>query len=172
MRTLKQGLSKEDYSASVQQVLEDVMLLSIERLLAKRPARNLGLSGGVFANVKLNRLLAERFGLDEVFVFPAMGDDGLPVGGALAWLLQRDGITTWLNSRKDLGTVYLGRDFTGQVDSGLSAIRGVRRSSESPVDGAVKRLQAGELGAIYNGRMEFGPRALGARTILANPSRR
>ena len=53
MRALKRGLGREDYAATVQKVLEDVMLQSIRQLLARNPARNLGLSGGVFANVKL-----------------------------------------------------------------------------------------------------------------------
>jgi carbamoyltransferase len=172
MQALKQGLSKEDYAASVQQVLEDTMRLSFERLLAKYPAKHVGVSGGVFANVKLNRLLAEQFGLNEVFIFPAMGDDGLPVGGALAWLLRRDGLSTWLKSRRDLGPVYLGRDFTATADATLSGIANVKRTGEAPVEGSVKRLEAGQLGAIYTGRMEYGPRALGNRTILANPSRR
>jgi len=172
MQALKQGLSKEDYAASVQQVLEDTMRLSFERLLAKYPAKNVGVSGGVFANVKLNRLLAEQFGLNEVFIFPAMGDDGLPVGGALAWLLRRDGLANWLKNRRDLGPVYLGRDFTATVDATLAGIANVKRTGEAPVEGSVKRLEAGQLGAIYTGRMEYGPRALGNRTILANPSRR
>jgi carbamoyltransferase len=148
------------------------MLLSVRRLLAHNPSRNLGLSGGVFANVKLNRLLAEELQLDEVFVFPAMGDDGLPVGGALAWLLQRDGLARWLDQRCDLGDVYLGRDFSNAIDGELAKTPGVRRLPGPPVDGTVQRLKAGEIGAIYTHRMEFGPRALGARTILANPARR
>ncbi len=172
MSALKGNLSKEDYSASVQQVLEDTMLLSFERLLDRHPAKHLGVSGGIFANVKLNRLLAEKFGLKEVFVFPAMGDDGLPVGGALAFLLRRDGVETWLNSRRDLGPVYLGRDYDDVADAALSKIPGVVRTAEHPVEGSVQRLKDGQLGAIYTGRMEYGPRALGARTILANPSRR
>lgn len=172
MHKLRQGLSKEDYAASVQQVLEDVMLLSVRRLLDNHPARRLGLSGGVFANVKLNRLLAESFPLDEIFIFPAMGDDGLPVGGALAYLLERDGLATWLDSRRDLGDVYLGRDFSAAVDPALAATQGVRRTAEHPVADVAKRLRDGQIGAIYTHRMEFGPRALGARTILANPSRR
>ena len=172
MRELKCGLGREDYAASVQQVLEDVMLLSVRRLLANNPSRNLGLSGGVFANVKLNRLLAEELQLDEVFIFPAMGDDGLPVGGALAWLLQRDGLARWLDQRRNLGDVYLGRDFSSTIDAELTKTPGVRRLPDPPVDGAAQRLKAGEIGAIYTHRMEFGPRALGARTILANPARR
>lgn len=172
MRKLNEGLSKEDYAASVQQVLEDVMLSSVERLLARHPSRHLGLSGGVFANVKLNRLLAESLPLDEVFVFPPMGDDGLPVGGVLAWLLQRDGLAHWLGQRRDLGDVYLGRDFSASVDDILGATAGVRRTNEAPVTDVAQRLADGQIGAIYTHRMEFGPRALGARTILANPARR
>jgi len=172
MRALKRGLSREDYAATVQKVLEDVMLRSIRHLLARNPARHLGLSGGVFANVKLNRLLAEELDLNEVFIFPAMGDDGLPVGGALAWLLQRDGLRHWLEERRDLGDLYLGRDFASTVDGEISRTAGVRRLDEPPVEGAARRLKDGELGAIYTHRMEFGPRALGARTILANPARR
>lgn len=116
MRALKRGLSREDYAATVQKVLEEVMLRSFRTLLKKNPARNLGISGGVFANVKLNRLLAEALELDEVFIFPAMGDDGLPIGGALAWLLHRDGLPHRLKQRRDLGDLYLGRDFSSSVD--------------------------------------------------------
>jgi carbamoyltransferase len=172
MRALKRGLSREDYAATVQQVLEDVMLKSIQQLLRNNPARHLGLSGGVFANVKLNRLLAEALDLDEIFIFPAMGDDGLPVGGALAWLLQRDGLAHWLKQRRDLGDLYLGRDFSGSVDTEFDRAPGIARLNEPPADGTARRLKAGQIGAIYARRMEFGPRALGARTILANPSRR
>lgn len=169
---IRRGLTREDYAATVQQVLEDVMLLSMQRLLEKYPARHLGLSGGVFANVKLNRLLAETLPIDEIFIFPAMGDDGLPVGGALAWLMRRDGLNAWLDSRRPLGDVYLGRDFSDAIDPALLATPGVRRTADDPVAGAAGRLADGEIGAIYTRRMEFGPRALGARTILANPSRR
>ncbi len=73
MRKLKRGLSREDYAASVQQVLEDFMLKSTERLLARHPAKHLGVSGGVFANVKLNRLLAEKLPLDELLYLPCHG---------------------------------------------------------------------------------------------------
>jgi carbamoyltransferase len=172
MRQLKRGLNREDYAATVQKVLEEIMLTSIGTLLRNNPARNLGISGGVFANVKLNRLLAEALNLDEVFIFPAMGDDGLPVGGALSWLLQRDGLASWLKQRRDLGDLYLGRDFSSRVDAEFGRSSHIRRIDEPPVDGTARRLKAGEIGAIYTHRMEFGPRALGARTILANPARR
>jgi carbamoyltransferase len=169
---LAAGLSREDASASLQKVLEDMMLLSLERLLARHPARRLGLAGGIFANVRLNRVLAERLPIDEIFVYPAMGDEGMPVGGALCHLLQRDGLAHWLKQRRTLRDVYFGRDYTDAIDKVLKVSVGVRQTGEPPVEGAARRLNAGQLGAVYTGRMEYGPRALGARSILANPSRR
>jgi len=163
---------REDVAASIQKVLEDTMLASVRRLLELYPARHLGLAGGIFANVKLNRVLAEKLDLDEVFIFPAMGDEGLPVGGVLAYLLKRDGMAHWLKQRHRLSDVYFGRDYTSEADAALVQVSGVRRLAGDPVETAAQRLAAGEIGAIYTGRMEYGPRALGARSILANPSRR
>jgi carbamoyltransferase len=165
-------VSREDAAASIQRVLEDIMLRSVGRLLERHNARYLGLAGGAFANVRLNRLLAEKLPVDEIFIFPAMGDEGLPVGGALSYLLRRDGLSHWLSQRHILRDVYLGRDYGDRIDAVLKAAAGVRRTGEPPIAGAAQRLNAGELGAIYTGRMEYGPRALGARSILANPSRR
>ena len=128
----------------------------------------LALAGGLFANVRLNRLLAESLPLDEVFIFPAMGDDGLPVGAALAFLHARDGTETWLRHRHRLDDVYLGRDYTGAIDDTLRAA-GMRRLAGRPVETAVDLHPRRQGGAIYTGRMEFGPRALGARSIIASP---
>jgi carbamoyltransferase len=166
------GVSKEDASASIQQVLEDIMLSSVTRLLQRHKAGRLGLAGGAFANVRLNRILAERLPLDEIFIFPAMGDEGMPAGGALCYLLLRDGLRHWLEQRRPLHDVYFGRDYTKGIDDVLNASADIRRTGEKPVESAARRLHAGELGAIYTGRMEYGPRALGARSILANPARR
>ncbi len=163
---------REDIAASIQKVLEDTMLLSIRRLLKTHPTRHLGVAGGVFANVRLNRVLAEQLDLQEIFVFPPMGDDGLPLGGSLVYLLQRDGISHWLKQRRRLNDVYLGRDYTKEADATLSGVQGIQRQVDDPVEAAAKRSAAGQIGAIYTGRMEYGPRALGARSILANPSRR
>ena len=172
IRALAAEVSREDAAASIQQVLEDVMLRSVSRLVARHGARRLGVAGGVFANVRLNRVLAEQLPLDEIFIFPAMGDEGTAAGGALCYLRQRDGLAHWLNQRRELRDVYLGRDYTGAIDVALATTPGVRRTGEAPVEGAARRLRDGEIGAIYTGRMEYGPRALGARSILANPSRR
>ena len=82
------------------------MLMSVSRLLRHYPAKHLGVAGGVFANVRLNRVLAEQLDFEEIFVFPPMGDEGLPIGGSLVYLLQRDGIAHWLKQRRRLKDVY------------------------------------------------------------------
>jgi carbamoyltransferase len=172
LRDIARSGRREDVAASIQKVLEDTMLTSVRCLLRRNPARHLGVAGGVFANVRLNRVLAEQLDIAEIFVFPPMGDEGLPVGGALSYLLKRDGIGRWLGQRRRLSDVYLGRDYSSEADSNLTATARIRRLSGDPVEAAARRLAGGEIGAIYTGRMEYGPRALGARSILANPCRR
>jgi len=172
LKSIAKDVHREDVAASIQKVLEDVMVLSIERLLDRNPSRHLGVAGGIFANVRLNRVLTERLPIDRFFVFPAMGDEGLPVGGALSYLLKRDGLAQWLGHRTELRDLYLGRDYTATVDGVLAATPGVMKTDEDVVEGAARRLGMGQLGGIYTGRMEFGSRALGARSILANPAQR
>jgi carbamoyltransferase len=164
------GASRETIAASIQKAAEDLMLDVTRHWLNRTKARHLGLGGGLFANVRLNRLLAESCPLDEVFVFPAMGDDGLCVGAALAFLLARDGLAAWLAKRYRLDTVYLGADHDRDIDAALAAAPGVRREAGAPAEATVQQLRAGKVGAAYLGRMEFGPRALGARSIVASPS--
>jgi carbamoyltransferase len=172
LRIISDGVNREDVAASVQKVVEDTMLLSVRRMLDRHPARRLGVSGGLFANVKLNQSLAERLPIDEFFVFPPMGDEGLPIGGVLSYLLQRDGMERWLHERRRLDNVYLGRDYGLAIDRTLRSSAGITVHEGRPVDETVRRLAAGEIGAVYTGRMEYGPRALGARSILASPARR
>lgn len=159
-----------DMAASIQQVLEDVVTSSVKSLLRRHGVRRLALAGGIFANVRLNRLLCEECGTDEVFIFPAMGDEGLVVGGALQMLLERDGLVAWLARRRRLTDVYWGRDYSETIDRRLGATAGLRGEPGEPAAQTVALLREGLVGAIYEGRMEFGPRALGARSIVASPS--
>ena len=164
------GHDRETIAASMQKATEDLTLASVRAQLERCGARHLGLCGGLFANVRLNRLLAESLPIDEIFIFPAMGDSGLSVGAGLCFLLQRDGITTWLGKRHRLDDVYFGRDYNGQIDDKLAGSAGIRRHAGSPAELATQLLLAGKAGAVYCGRMEFGPRALGARSILTSPA--
>lgn len=172
VRRLAASTSREDLAASVQQTLENVMLQAFDRLLARHPTRHLGLSGGVFANVKLTQRIAERFPLDEVFVFPAMSDQGQADGGVLDFLLARDGPETWSARRAPLGNVYRGRDYMGDADAAF-ARGGAKRIAERDLAEATARIIAeGGIVGTFLGRMEYGPRALGARSIMARATDR
>jgi carbamoyltransferase len=164
------GHARETIAASIQKVTEDLISGAIRVWLARTGRRRLGLAGGLFANVRLNRVLAETLPIDEIFVFPAMGDDGLCCGAALCFLLERDGLAAWLPRRRRLQDAYLAQDFDPCIDACLAAGPGIRVLAGDPVEVATGLIRSGKVGAIYVGRMEFGPRALGARSIIASPS--
>src|SRR5262249_6785153 len=99
------GHSRETIAASIQKVIEDYTIRSMRYWLDRAQVRRVALAGGLFANVRLNRLIAETLPVDEVFVFPAMGDEGLPVGAALSCLLQQDGLAAWVPQPRRLRNV-------------------------------------------------------------------
>ena len=167
---LAEGVAREDVAASVQHLLETFVLEAVRRLLARNGHRHLGLSGGIFANVRLNQRLAEEMPVDEVFVYPAMSDQGLAAGGVLQFLLERDGLDHWLSRRYRLDHVYFGRDVRRAIDDRLAGDPLFRRVSSTPVATAAALLAEGRVVAIYTLGMEYGPRALGARTIMAAPT--
>ena len=173
IRSLAVSVSREDAAASIQQVLEDTMLRSVERLLQRHKARHLGLAGGVFANVRLNRVLAERLPLDEIFVFPGDGRRG-HAGGRRALLSAATRRIAALARRSAGGCATC---ISVAITPARSTLRSkpppacaapAKRRSTAPPSGSMPASSA----PIYTGRMEYGPRALGARSILANPSRR
>ncbi len=163
------SVSREDAAASIQRLLENYILDALGKILKRHPRRFLGLAGGVFANVRLNQRIAEELPVEEMFIFPAMGDQGQPYGCVLEFLLQRDGMETWLSRRQRIDTLYYGRDFGEAIDRRFESDAIFRRVSATPVETASRLLEQGRIVAIYSKAMEYGPRALGARSIMAAP---
>ena len=172
MRNPDSLADKADLAATVQRFTEDVVLEYLAHLVDVTKIRDICLSGGVFANVILNMKIAERIS-DRLFVTPAVGDDGSSQGAAVAELLC-DGFThqniRWL---RHLGMPYFGTSY-----SRLEVLRSLSEQQDEihfedlehiwPEE-AAERIHAGEVGAIFQGRMEWGPRALGNRSILLSP---
>jgi carbamoyltransferase len=152
-------LSRDDAAASVQRVLEELVCEAVDKLLCK-------------TRMRLNRALIETTSAERIFIFPAMGDEGLPVGACLLHLHQRDGAQAWQRQRRRLQQVYLGRDYDDSFAAASASYQSVVRDTEDNVDKAVDALIVGKVVAIYTGRMEYGPRALGNRSILASPMQR
>ncbi len=175
---LFRGHKRETVAASIQHFLEETMLVSVGRLLERSGSRRLGVSGGVFANVRLNQRLAEELPLNEIFIYPAMSDAGLAAGGALRFLVVRDGFDTWLANRYRFDALYYGRDYGDGIDarmSGHAAVQTVGQTLGQNVAGGhieetARLLESGAIVAIFTQGMEYGPRALGARTIMASPA--
>ncbi len=161
---------REDIAASIQQVTELLLLRWIETLRKLYPARYIGMSGGVFSNVRLNQKVAELPGVDEVFIFPAMGDEGLPVGACIDWLIRGDKKSLTRTRFKHL---YYGQPYSGEelLDAAKKGPFKIELTNDGPRRTA-ELIHRGSVGAIYCGAMELGPRALGARTIVASPADR
>jgi len=158
---------REDVALAYQTVLEEEMTKIVERHVRGSDAPvELALAGGVFANVKLNQVLAQDVGAASVFVFPGMGDGGLCVGAALSVA----GGPARAIEHAYLGPAYDDAEVDMALDSWSHAIEAAGyRACEAPTDEAetvARALAEGAVVARFAGRMEFGPRALGNRSIL------
>jgi carbamoyltransferase len=167
-------LKPEDAAASIQEATERLMIESLRRVQAGTGLRKFALAGGVYANVKLNRRIFEELA-DDLFIYPAMGDDGLVVGGCLDALMQQNGYETWFRRRRRLDDVSWGREHHADAEKlarGRADVALLPDANEDLIRAVVDALVAGRAVGVHEGRMEFGPRALGSRSILASPVRR
>jgi carbamoyltransferase len=157
---MAQKYPREDLASSAQKTLEELVCAHVSALGPS--ARRLALAGGVFANVKLNERLAELDNVEEVYIFPNMGDGGLSVGSA--WLAHHD-LTG--QAPETSPSMYLGTDITDEETGTLLQQSGLKFRQVNDIAAQVAGLLAkGEVVARCAGRMEFGPRALGHRSIM------
>lgn len=169
-RALPPDFDRADLAASVQLVLEEVGTAFVQHWLRQTGQRRLVVAGGVFANVKFNQRLHELAEVERFSVHPAMDDSGLAVGAALAAEAEQPGADPAGLVRR-LPHVYFGPEFTErQIETALQrAGLPARRVPDLPA--AVAALLAeGAVVARFAGRMEYGPRALGHRSILYQTS--
>jgi carbamoyltransferase len=161
-KDLAERYPREHVAAAYQHVLEAVACEIAADWLEKTGLRDVVLSGGVAANVKLNQRIGELEGVERVFIYPNMGDGGTDVGAVLAFLSAREELES-----REWETCYLGPDFSD--DRMAEAIRaaGLQPTrSESVARDVAKLLADGNVVARFAGAMEYGPRALGNRSIL------
>jgi carbamoyltransferase len=158
------GVSREDLAATAQRRLIEVVVEVVRAALEQTGLRKIALAGGVFANVRLNQAIAALPQVDEIFVCPAMGDEGLGAGAALWTAGQRYGVKPQRVPHMYYGPEYPESDMQAALAShGLSAQRLEDRELGEQV---AERIANGRVVAVCRGRMELGPRALGHRTIL------
>lgn len=172
LESLVKGNPREDVAAAAQAVFEDTIVQVVRGYLRRTRQRRLALNGGVFANVKLNQRLAALAEVDDLFVFPAMGDSGNSVGAAL--LLHEQTHPGFLRqSTNPLRSVYWGSGWSAEECRAAIERAGFaceRLDERALVKRSAEAVHAGRILGWFQGRMEFGPRALGNRSIVARPT--
>jgi carbamoyltransferase len=170
-RTSESGLGDQyaDMAASIQVLTEDAMLRLARQARRLSGSQNLCMAGGVALNVLANARILREAGFENIWVQPAAGDSGGCIGAAtyLYHAVLRN------ERRYTMDHVYLGPGYTNDA---IAAFLEDEAITHTILDGdeiapTVGRLLAeGNVVGWFQGRMEFGPRALGARSILANPT--
>jgi carbamoyltransferase len=158
----------EDIAASLQALLEETILHYLEKLRARTGKRNLCLSGGVVLNCVLNGKILESGLFDHIFIPPNPGDAGCAVGAALYIHHQLNGgQRNYVMDHAFLGPGYGDSDILAALDNAKLDYRKMDDTAKE-----VARLVAdGKIVGWFQGRMEWGPRALGNRSLLADPTR-
>ncbi|MFB3115090.1 MAG: carbamoyltransferase C-terminal domain-containing protein, partial [Nitrospirales bacterium] len=154
-----------DVAAAYQHVLEIVATAYIHHYVEQTEIDTVVLAGGVIANVKLNQRIFEIPGVNHIFVDPNMGDGGCGTGAAFLACRQN------LKKRDPFQNVYFGPDYSDENITKELQAAGLEYQHLQPIEPAVAKLiHEGKVVARFNGRMEYGPRALGNRSILYRAS--
>jgi carbamoyltransferase len=155
-----------DIAATLQEITEEAMLGLAKRARARTGEDALCLAGGVALNAVANARIAREAGFSSVFVQPAAGDAGGALGAALLGALERGDPRP-----PPLTTAALGEDIDRNAARSLAEALGLRSSIVSnPARKAAELIAGGHVIALASGRFEWGPRALGQRSIVADPS--
>lgn len=162
-----------DLAASIQEVVEEVVLKLAKGVAKTTGEKNICLAGGVALNCVANGKLIKAGIFDRVWIQPAAGDAGGALGAALAvHHIMLGQPRKFIKGRDAMKGSYLGPEFNQkEIEERLTNCGAVFKtvSSEEVIDETAKALANGKAVGWMNGRMEFGPRALGARSIIADP---
>ena len=158
--------SVEDYSAAVQKRVEDVMSRFVEDYVSITGIIDVAVAGGIFANVKLNQRILELNNVNSLFIHPHMGDGGLAVGAALNVYANNNTLKPFI-----LNDVYFGQEFSnGEIEEEIKSHNLIGKYVDNIERFIAEKLKEKKIVGHLNGRMEYGPRALGNRSILADPT--
>lgn len=161
-----EAYSKEDIAAALQRRLEEVVCELVENAVRKTRIRKVALAGGVSGNVKMNQRVLNLKCVDELYIHPGMSDVGLSLGSAAASSCRQD------YRPEPLDTVYLGPEYNEKeilTDLRKYSRQIMYRKADNIEGKIATMLKDGKIIGYFAGKMEYGPRALGNRSILASP---
>jgi len=161
-----------DIAASIQKVTEEIMIKLAKAVRKEYDIKNLCLAGGVALNCVANgKILKEKI-FDNIWIQPAAGDAGGSLGAALAlWHIEQNNKRK-INLNDDMKGSYLGTEFTqDEIENELKSIGAnfEKVDYEDLINKTTEFLSNEKAVGWFQGRMEFGPRALGGRSILGDP---
>ena len=161
-----------DIAASIQKVTEEIMIKIVKSLKSEYNLENLCLAGGVALNCVANgKILKEKI-FKNIWIQPAAGDAGGSLGAALAlWYIEQNN-TRKINLDDSMNGSYLGPEYEqSEIENELLKIGAIFEvvKEDELLEKTAKDLSNGEAIGWFQGRMEFGPRALGGRSILGDP---
>jgi carbamoyltransferase len=161
-----------DFAASAQEALEKALLHVIEYWQNRTGHKEFCMAGGVALNCTFNGKLAEKRLFEHIYVQPAAGDDGTALGAALVAARRRGGrlSPSMVNAMPFYGPGFSKDAIEAAIAERAAGLQVAEFSSgEDAADDAARALADNQIVAWFQGRMEYGPRALGNRSIVANP---
>jgi len=171
LKKKRQKIGDENFCATVQSYLEDTVVDYLNAVYKKYPINNLCLSGGVAANIIMSLQIYERTNFKNIYVLPPMGDEGLAIGSAILTAIDVKQDVSWL---RDFKMPYFGDSYSREeVKLTLQEFDSIFFDDveKNWPELAAKSVSEGKICSLFHGRMEFGPRALGNRSIVADPGR-
>ncbi len=162
---------KRDIAASGQLLLENIATSLVKNHIKKTGIHNICLGGGIFFNVKLNKKIRELQEVQNLYIHPNAGDGGLAVGAALEVCQQLTKARGNVWTPKKLEHVYLGTEYSDlEIEQALESYKLNYEKSDNVAFEAAKLISEGNIVGWFQGKMEYGPRALGNRSVLADPT--
>ena len=161
--------SKQNVAAAAQRLLEERILGFIEQIHQKYQFNRVALAGGTFLNVKVNKLILELPFVDEIFIHPHASDGGTAIGAALELYHEKTGeptIKKMIDS--NLGREYTDKEIQADLEQFKDQIEWEQLDGQLP-EYVATALTQGKVIGWFQGREEWGPRALGRRSVLADP---
>lgn len=158
----------KDIAAALQKITNEAMLCLSRYLYKETGSKNLAIAGGVGLNCVTNDYLSEKSPFEEIYIQPAANDAGTAVGACYyLWNQVLENKERYLQEN-----VYLGPEYSNTEIESVLDTQDIEYSKHDNIQRTVAELLSnGEVVAWFQGRMEFGPRALGNRSILADPRR-
>jgi carbamoyltransferase len=156
----------EQFANMAQKTLEYYIIRLIKNAIEETGFKKIALSGGVSSNVKVNMMIRNLPECEDCFVFPHMGDGGLALGAAMYLNYQKNNVTNY-----GFNSIALGLEYSDEeIENKLQMANLTYRKSHHPEKETAELISQGNIILWFQDRMEYGPRALGSRSILALPN--